>query len=103
MLPTWLIQHFHRRDFRVATTSQEQLKQLRIWRMQDLFIWLLSGLYIGFCVSFTLIFLANVTHKDRVIWLISSMISLVEMVVFVPFLVASFVTISTASSMHCDE
>jgi len=62
--------------------------QLMVWRVQDRTIWVLSLLYLSFCLFFMALFLANTREKDQGSWLMSGLISVVEDTIAIPLAVA---------------
>mmetsp|Transcript_85647 Transcript_85647/g.199070 ORF Transcript_85647/g.199070 Transcript_85647/m.199070 type:complete len:394 (+) Transcript_85647:1-1182(+) len=63
-------------------------RQLRIWRTQDRLIWVLSLLYISFCMFFMCVFFANVSAEDQAAWITSAATSVILNTVVIPLFVA---------------
>mmetsp|Transcript_54826 Transcript_54826/g.127633 ORF Transcript_54826/g.127633 Transcript_54826/m.127633 type:complete len:206 (+) Transcript_54826:3-620(+) len=62
----------------------EWKRQLRVWHTQDVMMWVVSLLYLGFCLFFISIFIANVPSEDQASWIISGAISLVLDMLIIP-------------------
>jgi len=92
-LPVILLESLHSRSFKKFEHEgcPEWRKQLRVWWIQDAMLWFLGLLYLCFCTSFIVLFLANVAAEDHPSWAVAGLISVVEDVLIIPFAVALFV------------
>jgi len=63
-------------------------KQLKIWRIQDRMAWAFSILYVGFCIFFIMLFLANVVPDDQWGWTVSGVVSVAQDMLIIPLSVA---------------
>lgn len=76
-------------------------KQLRIWRLQDMFLWSFGLLYASFCTLFVVTFLANVAPMDQGDWGVSGAVSLAQDTLLNPLAAAVAVPLFANSALHC--
>lgn len=97
MLPELVLSAIRSRDFKefVNEDSAEWQLQLKIWYYQDLMVWFIGLPYILFCLFFVSLFLANVSTKDGLMWVISSVFAILQSAVVIPFAVALALSIGS--------
>jgi len=108
MGPSLIISRLHQRDFvNVVPDSAEWYRRLRFWTFQDRVVYVLVFLVILFCMFFDLVFIANVTTVDGMIWFQSCIMSIAQTVIFAPFLMTcltlSVTMLSLSSSRVLEE
>lgn len=92
-LPVSLLGSLHSRSFKKFEYEgcREWNRQLRMWKFQDRIIWVFGSVYIGFCIFFVCLFLANVAPTEMSTWGMSGAITLFEDSMVIPFSVAILV------------
>jgi hypothetical protein len=85
MVPS-LFGFLHARDFVKFSSkdSPEWKSLLRTWRRNDKVLWIGAGAYTSWCIFFSALFLANVTEKDGLMWMVSVAIGLLKDVLILP-------------------
>merc|ERR1712008_295409 len=84
VLPSMILSKLHNRDFITHATDEERQRQLRLWRLQDGFIFVAMSVIILFCLFYDLVFIANVTNEDGKKWCLSCLTSMAKTLFLVP-------------------
>jgi len=102
MIPGVVISSLHQRDFVPFAdgNSPEWRKQLRLWHLQDRIIYIFGAAFILFCMFFNLVFVANVTAEDGLVWLLSCLTQMLQSMVLVP-LIMTLLTLSATMATIC--
>jgi len=91
VIPGVIISCLHVRDFLTFQSEgcDEWVRQLRIWRLRDIVIWILGVLYIVFCLVYAALFLASVRAQDALKWSVSVMTAFGQSYVGIPALMST--------------
>jgi hypothetical protein len=84
ILPSMILSKLHNRDFITQATNVECQRQLRLWQLQDRFIFFAISVIIAFCLFFDLVFIANVTNEDGKAWCLACLTSMAQTLFLVP-------------------
>jgi len=75
--------------------SPEWNQHLRVWQLQDRVIYIAVTIVILWCMFFDVVFIANVTAEDGMIWFEACLLSMVQTIMLVPLLMTVFTLSST--------
>jgi Na+-transporting methylmalonyl-CoA/oxaloacetate decarboxylase gamma subunit len=103
--PGHIFEALHVREF-VTFKSEDDPEweaTLRLWRRRDRVIWFLAFIYTMWCIFFTLLFIANTTETDGMIWMMSLVISTAQATIGIPFVMTFLIISVTMMSMCATE
>jgi hypothetical protein len=89
-IPLFVLLRLHQREIIVLESDKAKKKILRRWCVQDGVLWIVGVAYAVLCVLFVASFLANVTSKDSLKWLLSAITSIIKTALVIPLLLACF-------------
>eukprot|EP00746_Dinoflagellata_sp_MGD_P086758 gnl/MRDRNA2_/MRDRNA2_34368_c0_seq1.p1 gnl/MRDRNA2_/MRDRNA2_34368_c0~~gnl/MRDRNA2_/MRDRNA2_34368_c0_seq1.p1 ORF type:complete len:1173 (+),score=161.49 gnl/MRDRNA2_/MRDRNA2_34368_c0_seq1:138-3656(+) len=100
------LSHLHTREFVYEADEEKKAAIIKKWRMLDGVLITLSVGYTAFCAIFVGLFVAQVSHLDRIIFLISIIGSLCQSWFFQPLMVAavlSWLTTVISADKHLSK
>jgi len=97
-IPAMFLGSLCTRGIKKMTEENSRLwkRQLLIWKVQDVMIWVFGLAYLGFCLLFICLFLANTEPKEQGGWLVSIVVSLLLDNLLIPLAVAVAVPLLAA-------
>jgi hypothetical protein len=94
VVPQIVLAKIRQRDFKEfqEENSAEWRRQLRKWRYQDVVVWIIGVSYIMFSLFFVTVFIANVSTKDGLLWMVSAALAIGQSALIVPFAISCVLT-----------
>jgi hypothetical protein len=104
-LPPIILGLLHSRDFQLfpAEDAPERVAMLKRWKRKDTVMWVLGAVYVLWGIFFSCLFLANVTERDGLQWLIAVGTGLLKKALLTPLFVSAGLLFLVICSMDDPE